>query len=87
VSTGKSITVDEAFKMVVRKAAIVTGNRVDIKYSPWPSGVSQIELRSYISDVSSIAVKLGWRPTTILESGIDRMIDKISERVKYGRKL
>jgi nucleoside-diphosphate-sugar epimerase len=82
VSTGKSITVDEAFKMVVRKTAIVTGNRVDIKYLPWPNGVSKIELRSYMSDVSSIAVKLGWRPTTILESGIDRMIDKISERVK-----
>jgi nucleoside-diphosphate-sugar epimerase len=84
VSTGKSITVYEAFKMVVRKTAIITGNKVDIKYLQWPSGVSKIELRSYISDVSSIAVKLGWRPTTILESGIDRMIDKISEKVKYG---
>lgn len=82
VSNGKSITIDEAFKMVARKAAIITGKKVDIKYSPWPSGASKIECRSYVSDVSSISLNLGWQSTTKLESGIDRMIDWIRVGVK-----
>jgi nucleoside-diphosphate-sugar epimerase len=84
VATGKSVSLGEVFKMVARRVAIVTGNTVDIMYSPWPNGTSKIELRSYISDISSISDKLGWSATTELELGIDCMIDKISERVKYG---
>lgn len=76
VSTGKSISVGDAFKMVAMRAAIVTGSTVNIKHLPWPDSAGEIEFRSYISDVSSISVKLGWRPTITLESGIDCMINK-----------
>jgi len=81
VSTGKSINVGDAFKIVAMRTSIVTGSTVNIKYSPWPDGASEIEFRNYISDISSISVKLGWRPTITLVSGIDRMINKISERI------
>ena len=76
VSTGKSISVGDAFKMVAMRAAIVTGSMVNIKHLPWPDSASEIEFRSYISDVSSISVKLGWQPAITLESGIDCMINK-----------
>jgi nucleoside-diphosphate-sugar epimerase len=76
VSTGKSISVGEVFKLVAMRAAIVTGSTVNIKHLPWPDNASEIELRSYISDVSSISAKLGWKPTISLESGIDFMINK-----------
>lgn len=84
VSTGKSVSVGDAFKLVAMRAEIAIGSRVNVKHSPWPNSASEIEFRSYISDVSSISDKLGWRPTTTLESGIDYMIGKIGERVKYG---
>jgi nucleoside-diphosphate-sugar epimerase len=84
VSTGKSVSVGDAFKLVAMRAEIIIGSRVNVKYSPWPNSTSEIEFRNYISDVSSISDKLGWRPTTTLESGIDNMISKIGERVKYG---
>ena len=74
VSSGKSIYVGDAFKLVTMRVFNVTGNLVDIKHSPWPERASEIEFRSYISDISSISVKLGWNPTMTLESGIDLMI-------------
>jgi nucleoside-diphosphate-sugar epimerase len=76
VSTGKSISVGDAFKMVAMRAASVTGSKVNIKHLPWPDSACEIEFRNYISDVSSISVELGWRSTTTLESGIDCMIKK-----------
>jgi len=77
VSTGKSVSVGEAFQKVVERAAIVTGTSVNIRHSPWPEGASEIEFRSYISDINSIFATLKWRPTITLESGIDSMIDKL----------
>jgi nucleoside-diphosphate-sugar epimerase len=77
VATGKSVSVGEAFQKVVERVAIVTGTSVNIRHSPWPEGASEIEFRSYISDISRISATLEWLPTINLESGIDRMIDKL----------
>ena len=77
VATGKSVSVGEAFLKVVERVAIVTGTSVNIRHSPWPEGASEIEFRSYISDINCISATLGWRPTITLESGIDCMINKL----------
>jgi nucleoside-diphosphate-sugar epimerase len=77
VATGKSVSVGEAFQMAAKRAAIATGTMVNIKHSPWPEGASEIEFRSYISDINCISATLGWRPTITLGSGIDSMIDKL----------
>jgi nucleoside-diphosphate-sugar epimerase len=82
VSSGKSISVVEAFKIVAKRAAIVTGDNVKIKYSTWPDEVSEIEFRNYISDVSNIYAKIGWRATISLEAGVDCLIDYIRDRIK-----
>ena len=87
VSTGKSITVGDAFKIVAKRTAITTGNSVDIRYLPWPTGVNEIEFRNYISDVRSIFLKLGWQPTITLEAGIDRMLAKINGKLPSCRSL
>lgn len=84
VATGKSISVGEAFKLVAEKAEIVSGSRVNIKYSSWPDGASEIEFRNYISDIGSIVNKLGWQPIMTFEAGINRMIDKINTEIVNG---
>jgi len=84
VSTGHSISIGDAFKIVAMRAACVTGNEVKIKFAPWPEGVSEIEFRSYMSDVSAIDAKLGWRATVKLGGGVDCMIAKIYERIRNG---
>ncbi|CAN1525359.1 WcaG Nucleoside-diphosphate-sugar epimerases [Methylophilaceae bacterium] len=79
VSTGKSVSVGDAFKLIVKRVAVVTGNTVDIKYSPWPDGASEVEFRNYISDVSSTFLELGWQHTINLESGIKYMVDRANK--------
>lgn len=87
VSTGKSISVSDAFKIVAERTFIATGNRVDIMYLPWPAGVSEIEFRNYISDNSNILLKLGWLPTIALETGIDCMLVKMKDNFSSYRSL
>jgi nucleoside-diphosphate-sugar epimerase len=79
VSTGKSVSVGDAFKLIVKRVAVVTGNTVNIKYSPWPYGASEVEFRNYISDVSSTFLELGWQHTINLESGIKYMVDRANK--------
>lgn len=77
VATGKSISLRDAFKLVAVEAKNANGYKVNVKFSPWPDGASDIEFRNYISDVSSILDKLGWQPIVSLESGIKFMVDAI----------
>jgi nucleoside-diphosphate-sugar epimerase len=83
VATGKSISVKDAFNLVAFKTGIVTGSKVKIKYSNWPDGSSEIDLRSFASDVTSILNELGWQSTVTLDSGIDYLIDKIRGEVLH----
>ncbi len=77
VATGRSVTVSAAFHMVATRAAIATGNTINVKNAPWPEGAGAIEFRNYVANINAISEELGWRPAVSLESGIDRLIRKI----------
>jgi nucleoside-diphosphate-sugar epimerase len=82
VSSGKSVSVEEAFKMVASQVSLYTGKSVNVDYAPWPIGASPIEYRDYISDNRCISSQFGWYPMVTLESGIHRMVEGIIEARK-----
>ena len=82
VATGDSVSVREAFHLVVQRVANVTGNRVHIQNVPWPEGANPIELRNYTADIKCSVDDLGWRPKISLKSGIDCMIDSFRKSTK-----
>lgn len=75
VATGESVSVRDAFHLVVQRVKSVTGKSVQIESAPWPEGASPIELRNYTSNINSSVDDLGWKPKISLEAGIDRMVD------------
>lgn len=88
VSSGKSVRVKEAFKMVGSKASLSTGKSVKVDYVPWPIGASPIEYRNYIADIGRISSQIGWYPLVSLASGIDCMVEeavKARKRIKASR--
>ena len=82
VATGESVSVQEAFQLVIQRVANITGTRILIKNIPWPEGANPIELRNYTADIKCIADDLGWRPKISLESGLDCMIDSFRNSTK-----
>ena len=77
VSTGRSISVDHAFRIVANKVAIFAGMKVNVKYAKWPNGASEIEYRNYISDTRLVLDNLGWQYQVNLEDGIELMMHSI----------
>jgi UDP-glucose 4-epimerase len=82
VATGNSVSVREAFHLVVQRVANITGNIVHIKNVPWPESPNPIELRNYIADINCCADVLGWRSKITLESGINCIIDSFGKSAK-----
>jgi nucleoside-diphosphate-sugar epimerase len=82
VATGISVTVRDAFHLVVQRVAEKTKESVCIQYAPWPCGASPIEFRNYVANVNCISKNLDWRPLVSFESGIDCMIANFRSRIK-----
>ena len=85
VSSGKSISVEEAFKMVAWRASLSTGKNVNVNYAPWPIGANPIEYRDYVADIRCISSQIGWRPKIDLASGIDCMVEEMIKARKIQR--
>ena len=77
VSSGKSVSIEKAFRMVASRVSLYTGKDINVDCTPWPIGASPIEYRNYLSDISSISSQFGWYPMVTLESGIDCMVEEM----------
>lgn len=77
ISTGSSISVGDAFKMIANRVFEITGEQVNVKYSPWFNGASDIEYRNFISDPTKALALLGWSSKVSLKNGIDHMLQKL----------
>jgi len=43
----------------------------EIKYVPWPHDYLNVETGDYITDISKIALELGWKPRIKLQEGVE----------------
>lgn len=79
VASGRGITLNEAFQLVVRSAENITGKRVAVNNSPWPADADAIEYRNFVGDVRSLKDAFNWHPEISLPSGIRKMLDVFSK--------
>jgi nucleoside-diphosphate-sugar epimerase len=74
VATGRSVTVREAFHMVVDQVKKIAGKEVVIHTASWPENVDPIELRDFVACTSNFKELAGWSSTVTIENGINMMI-------------
>lgn len=70
IGSGTGIAVKDAFRLVARLAKEVSGRDVEISVIDPPIGLSKIEFRSFVADISKFIAATGWKPHYTLEEGI-----------------
>ena len=75
LASGVGHSLFQAFSLVAERVEARTGISVPVNHAPWPEGLSPIERRNFIGDISAIREALNWAPTISLADGIDRTID------------
>jgi nucleoside-diphosphate-sugar epimerase len=63
--------VAQAFRLVAKRAALLTGREVPVASVEPPQGLSRIEERSFVADTSRFRSVTGWSPRVALPDGID----------------
>ncbi|MGB0670998.1 MAG: NAD-dependent epimerase/dehydratase family protein [Rhodospirillales bacterium] len=77
LASGQGHTLLEAFTRVAKAATTRTGKRVPVEPAPWPEGLSVIERRNFVADISALTAATGWEPTVDLATGIERTFDAL----------
>ena len=71
VAGGQGTSLATAFALVAERAALLTGRKVAVVSTPPPKGLSPIEDRNFVADISALRKATGWMPRTGLAEGID----------------
>ncbi len=74
LGTGAGHLIKDAFTKAAAEAAAARGIKADISYVPWPDGLSEIERRDFIADITALSETTGWRPLVGLQEGIKKTI-------------
>ena len=74
LGTGTGHLVKDAFTQAATQAAAAGGIKADISYVPWPEGLSEIERRDFIADITALSSDAQWHPKVDLAEGITRTI-------------
>ena len=82
IATGKSISIRDAFFMVVENVKKIAKKEVQILSVPWPDNADPIEFRNFITNTAYFEAKTGWRSKVSIEMGINSMIAAFNTR-KY----
>jgi nucleoside-diphosphate-sugar epimerase len=82
VATGRSVTIQYAFQMVVSQAKEVTGKDTIIEYVDWPENVDPIEFRNFVASTSNFKDIAGWSSTINIEDGISKMIKSFYNEIR-----
>jgi UDP-glucose 4-epimerase len=75
LGTGRRVTLAQAFDMVAKQCAQLTGREVSVRSVQPVSPLSPIESRRYVADWRRFGQATGWKPTVTLENGIDRTLE------------
>jgi nucleoside-diphosphate-sugar epimerase len=71
VATGEGHTLAEAFHLIAARAKELTGRDVAVRSIDPPAGLSPIEDRSFVGDVTAFRQETNWIARTSLQQGID----------------
>lgn len=74
IASGEGSTLIDTFTLVAERVSNSTGRKVTVGRLPWPDGMSPIEKRNFVADISAFSAATGWRPQIDLRAGIDRTI-------------
>lgn len=74
IGSGEGKTLKDAVKLVAERAALRTGNRVEIKHVDPPSPLHPVEFRNFIADPQRFFQATGFKTSYSLIDGIDRTI-------------
>jgi len=75
IGSEEMVTINKLADMVLD----IAGKKLDVKHVPGPQGV-----RGRTSDNRLIYDKLGWKPTQLLRSGMEKTYKWIEDQVRYG---
>lgn len=82
VATGRSVTIQDAFQMVVSQVKELTGNDTIIEYVDWPENVDPIEFRNFVASTSNFKEIAGWSSKINIEDGICKMIKSFYNEIR-----
>jgi len=57
----------------------ITGTKLEVKNTPWPNGVNEIEKRNFIGSAERLKSLTGWSPNTTIEKGIFSLVSYYSK--------
>lgn len=75
IGTGCGTTIAEALALVAERVARRTGHRVPVVSIDPPSGLSPIEQRNFVADITRFRTATAWGPQVNLADGIDQTIE------------
>lgn len=74
ISTGRGITLAQAFKMAAEQVDAIKGTQTAIEYVDWPEAADPLERRNFIGNNRKFSRMAGWVPQVDLEQGIRSLI-------------
>lgn len=80
LASGVGTTVKKVFELVASKSALITGIPLKVNYASWPAGVSLIEFREFVADISNYISATDWRPIIKPNEGIALLIYEFMKR-------
>lgn len=75
LGSGQGHTLAAAINLVAERAELKTGRRASVQHVEPPSGLSPIESRNFVANITHFVSTTGWRPRVKLGEGIDRTLD------------
>ena len=78
ISSGKGVTLKEAFQTAVDQVTRKTGKKMTIADRDRPPGFSLIETRNFVGNPSAFIEATGWQPRFSLEEGLSCTVDSIA---------
>jgi UDP-glucose 4-epimerase len=78
IGSGQGHTIAEAIGLVGARAALRTGKKTEIRHIDPPASLSPIESRNFVADISRFSGATGWKPSVMLQDGIDRTLEAYS---------
>jgi Nucleoside-diphosphate-sugar epimerases len=84
VGSGTGTTIRSALELVAERLSAMTGQSPEVVRVPPPPGLSIIEERNFIADISAFSARTGWSPKVRIELGIEETIRSFLDR-EQGR--
>ena len=74
VASEKGTSIKNVFSMIIKEVEKITRTKLELFYSPWPIGVSEIEKRNFIGSSERLKSMSVWLPKTSIKKGIHSLV-------------